>query len=133
MQCETINLRCKIRPFNPFSNKLRVFQVNFPINAAFEHLRMRCLFHFSRKWSVSIIKSIIFQGSDNGLDEKHCLLFLIFENDNSHERNKSDYRMAKLYYHINHCNATVQYFAILHAYKYYTISRKSRRLKISTL
>ena len=44
--------------------------------------------------------------------------------------NISTYRMAKLHCHINHCDATVQYFAILHAHKYCTISRKSRRLKI---
>ena len=37
--------------------------------------------------SICIIRSIIFQGLDNGLDEKHCLLFLIFEHSNSHEYN----------------------------------------------
>ena len=39
------------------------------------------------QWSVSIIRSIIFQGSDKGLDEKDCLFFLIFEHNNSHECN----------------------------------------------
>ena len=42
-----------------------------------------------------------------------------------------DYRMAKLYCHINQCDASVQYFAILHAHKYCTMSRKPRRLKIT--
>ena len=34
------------------------------------------------------------------------------------------YRVAKIYCHINQCNASVQYFAILHDDKYCTISEK---------
>ena len=34
------------------------------------------------------------------------------------------YRMAKIYCHINQCDASVQYFAILHTDKYCTLSRK---------
>ena len=43
------------------------------------------------------------------------------------------YRMAKIFCHTNHCDASVQYFAILHAHKYCTMSRKPRRLKMNTL
>ena len=38
--------------------------------------------------------------------------------------------MAKIYCHINQCNANVQYFAILHADKYCTISEKPIKLKM---
>ena len=38
--------------------------------------------------------------------------------------------MAKIYCHINQCDASVKYFAILHAHKYCTMSRKPKRLKI---
>ena len=34
------------------------------------------------------------------------------------------YRMTKIYCSINQCGASVQYFAILHADKYCTISEK---------
>ena len=34
------------------------------------------------------------------------------------------YCMAKIYCHINQCNASVQYFAILHANKYCMIAEK---------
>ena len=37
--------------------------------------------------------------------------------------------MAKIYCHINQWDASVQYFAILHADKYCTLSRKSVTLK----
>ena len=43
------------------------------------------------------------------------------------------YRMAKIYCHINQWDANVQYFAILHADKYCTLSRKSITLKIHSL
>ena len=51
---------------------------------------------------------------------------------NTIQYNTIQYRMAKIYCHINHCNASVQYFAILHAHKYCTMSRKHRRLKTDT-
>ena len=41
--------------------------------------------------------------------------------------------MAKIYCHINQCNASVQYFAILHADKYCTISEKPIKLKMRSL
>ena len=38
--------------------------------------------------------------------------------------------MAKIYCHINQCDASVQHFAVLHAHKYCTMSRKpTGRLK----
>ena len=43
------------------------------------------------------------------------------------------YRMAKIYCHINQCDESVQYFAILHADKYCTLSRKPITLKIHSL
>ena len=43
------------------------------------------------------------------------------------------YRMAKIYCHINQCNASVQYFAILHADRYCTISKKPIKLKMRLL
>ena len=36
--------------------------------------------------SVSIIRSM-FHGSDNGLDTRHCVHFLILNHNNSHECN----------------------------------------------
>ena len=36
-----------------------------------------------------------------------------------------DYRMPETYSHINQCNARVQYFAILHSDKYFTLLKKN--------
>ena len=47
--------------------------------------------------------------------------------------NNDIYRMAKICCHINQCDASVQYFAILHADKYCTLSRKPITLKIHSL
>ena len=47
--------------------------------------------------------------------------------------NIKNYRMAKIYCHINQWDGSVQYFAILHADKYCTLSRKSITLKIHSL
>ena len=41
--------------------------------------------------------------------------------------------MAKIYCHINQCNAGVQYFAILHADSYCRVSEKLIELKIRPL
>ena len=41
--------------------------------------------------------------------------------------------MAKTYCHINQCDASVQYFAILYADKNCTTSEKSMKLKIHSL
>ena len=41
--------------------------------------------------------------------------------------------MAKIYCHINQCDAGVQYFAILYADKYCMISEKSIKLKIHSM
>ena len=46
---------------------------------------------------------------------------------------KVNYRMAEIYCHINQCNASVQYFAILHSGKYCKISEKPTKLKIRSL
>ena len=43
------------------------------------------------------------------------------------------YHMAQIYCHINQCDASVPYFAILHADKYCTLSKKSLTLKIHSL
>ena len=43
------------------------------------------------------------------------------------------YRMAKIYCHKNQCNASMQYFAILHTDKYCTIQGKPIKLKIRSL
>ena len=50
-----------------------------------------------------------------------------------HKANFLCHRMAKIYCHINQCNANVQYFAILHADKFRTISEKPTKLKIRLL
>ena len=44
-----------------------------------------------------------------------------------------DYRIVKIYCHINQWDASVQYFAILDADKYCILSRKSIALKIHSL
>ena len=41
--------------------------------------------------------------------------------------------MAKIYCHINQCNVSVQYFSILHADKYCTITEKPIKLKMRSL
>ena len=41
-----------------------------------------------------------------------------------------NYCMAKIYCHINQCNASVQYFEILHANKYCMLAEKPVKLKI---
>ena len=41
--------------------------------------------------------------------------------------------MAKIYCHVNQCNASVQYFTILQADKYWTVSEKPIKLKICSL
>ena len=41
--------------------------------------------------------------------------------------------MAEIYCHVNQCDASVQYFAVLHADKYCTISGKLIKLKIHSL
>ena len=42
------------------------------------------------------------------------------------------YHMAKIYCHVNQCNVSVQYFAILHAHEYWMMSGKLRQLKINS-
>ena len=44
--------------------------------------------------------------------------------------NTRNYRMAKIYCHNIQCDVSVQYFAILHADKYCTLSGKPMKLKI---
>ena len=41
--------------------------------------------------------------------------------------------MIKIYCHINQCNASVQFFAIMHADKYCTISEKPIKMKMILL
>ena len=41
-------------------------------------------------------------------------------------------KMAKICCHVNQCNLSVQYFAILHPHKYCMMSGKLRQLKINS-
>ena len=61
-----------------------------------------------------------------GLPEKRLFYYL----RNPTLSNDCVYRIAKIYYHINQCNASVQYFAVLQKNKRRSMMRHSFRQKL---
>ena len=74
---------------------------------------------------ITSARKIVYRLHDQAEDEKSKSLILWCHIYN--------YRMAKIYCHINQCDASVQYFAILHAENYCTLSKKPLTLKIHSL